>query len=297
MSNLKITSLFLAFAGILAAQTAPMVHTDKVGTLRVTTLQDGEMALPASLLKGIEAAEAVRLIGGETEKTPDNAFLVRYGTSVVLVDTCATTAMNPSMGNLQARLKTAGVAPEEVQAVLITHFHGDHLGGLLTPDGKRAFPKAVLRVAKAENDYWLDPATEAKLPEARRPMIAQIKAAIAPYQAEGAYKPFAPGEAPFPGVEAIPAYGHTPGHTVYAFGPKGQAFWAVGDIAHFGLIQFQHPEAVVGFDWDNTKAAAARLDLWKRAAKEHAVIGAAHIFPGVGHIKAKGAAFEWVPLI
>ena len=216
---------------------------------------------------------------------------------------------SPSWANTQAwgiyvvtgttleRLKSAGVSPEAIEAVLITHLHGDHTGGLLTADGKRAFPKAVLRVAQAESDYWLDPKTLASLPEARKGMVAQFKAGIAPYQAAGAYQPFAPSEAPFPGVTAISAHGHTPGHTVYGFGDPKQPFWVVGDIVHVGAVQFSHPEATLIFDWDSGMAAGTRLELWKRAAREGAVLGATHLpFPGLGHVQTEGSAFAWVPL-
>jgi glyoxylase-like metal-dependent hydrolase (beta-lactamase superfamily II) len=98
-------------------------------------------------------------------------------------------------------------------------------------------------------------------------------------------------------VKALEAVGHTPGHTVYQFGEGAHAFWAVGDIVHFGTVQFQHPDITVGFDWDTTKAAAARLALWQSAAKEGAVLGAAHLaFPGLGHVTVQGKAFAWIPL-
>lgn len=301
MSKPRNAFLFLlpwVLAGSLCAQDAVRFHRAKVGSLEVTALLDGELQLPTALLKDITPAEVERLVGGAGPvATPVNAFLVRMGPHLVLVDTGGSPAMDPALGNIQASLKAAGVKPEAIEAILITHCHGDHMGGLLTPDGKRAFPKAVVRLAKAEHDHWLAPAAEAALPEARRPMIAQLKATLAPYQAAGAYKPFVLGEAPFPGVMAYPAGGHTPGHTVYAFRGGAQSFWAVGDVAHFGKVQFDRPEATVSFDTDSPKAAVTRLHLWKRAAKEGVVLGAAHLaFPGLGHVETKAQAFAWVPL-
>ena len=284
-------------AGSLAAQAPAGVRTFRAGALEITALLDAEIQLPATLLKDIDPAVATRLMGGAPAATdPVNAFLVHAGNHYVLVDTGGSARMHPALGHLGERLKLAGVKPEAIDAVLITHFHGDHLGGLLAADGTRAFPRAVLRVAQAENDYWMDPRTAAALPEPRKAMIAQIKTLLAPYQAAGAYKPFAPGEAPFEGVKALPTPGHTPGHTVYAFAGT-TPFWAVGDIVHFGAVQFQHPEATVAFDSDSAKAAQARLEIWREAAREGALLGAAHLaFPGLGHVKQLDQAFAWVPL-
>jgi glyoxylase-like metal-dependent hydrolase (beta-lactamase superfamily II) len=194
-------------------------------------------------------------------------------------------------------LQKAGVNLESIEAVLITHLHFDHVGGLVTPDGRRAFPKAQIRLAQAEYDYWMDPALDAQAPEHRKAMLKIVKAALAPYQAAGALHPFASSEKPFPGVTALPLPGHTPGHTAYIFGKGKNAVWMIGDTVHFAQIQFQHPEASVSFDTDSTQAIASRLEVFRRAAKEGAVLADAHIaFPGMGHVVAHGKEFEWVPV-
>ena len=285
-------------AGSLSAQEGAGIHRTRVGALEVTALLDAEMQLPPTLLKGLTSADATAMLGGSgAVSTPVNAFLVRIGSHLVLVDTGARSSMSPGMGQIQDRLQQAGVALESIEAVLITHFHNDHLGGLLRKDGQRAFPKAVLRVSQAESDYWLSPATLAALPENYQGAIKELKATLAPYQAAGAYQPFAPGQAPFPGVKALATPGHTPGHTVYVFGEGAQSFWAVGDIVHFGKVQFQRPEVTVSFDTDNSQAAGARIALWELAAKEGAVLGGAHLaFPGLGHVQALAKGFAWLPL-
>ena len=302
MLELRSAILFTlpwVLAGAMLAGSPEGTHMSRIGALEVTTLLDTEMQLPTSLLQGIDPKVVAEIYQGKpTVTTPANAFLVHMGRHLVLVDTGGSKAMNPDMGHIVERLRALGVKPEQIEAVLITHFHGDHMGGLLTADGHRAFPNAVLCAAAAEGAYWLDPKTESKLPEARRPMIGQIKAALAPYIAAGKYKPFALGREPFPGVKAFPAQGHTPGSTVYMFTSGHLSFWAVGDIVHYGAVQFQHPEATVLFDSNADQAALTRLTIWQRAAQAHAVVGAAHLaFPGVGHVEALTAkSFKWVPL-
>jgi len=285
----------LVAASLAGAQQMAGVRQVKIGSLEVIALQDGEMKLPSSLLQGTKPGE-IESAYGSTAPVPTsvNAFLVRDGKHLVLVDTGVGQAMGGDMGHLSERLKKAGVDPAAIEAVLITHLHADHIGGLVAADGKRAFPHAQVRLAKAEYDYWTN---ETQLPADRKPMASGIKAALAPYLAEGACRPFAPQEAPFPGVTAFPTPGHTPGHTVYVFGTGKNSFWAIGDIVHFGAVQFKHPEATVVFDSDAPKAAAARLEVWNKAAKEGAVIGGAHLaFPGMGHIVALEQGFEWKPL-
>jgi len=128
-------------------------------------------------------------------------------------------------------------------------------------------------------------------------MFQALRAALAVYQSEGAYRSFAPGEVPFPGVTAIPTPGHTPGHTSYAFGAGKSAFWVIGDVIHFSKVQFAKPEVTVTFDSDGPAAAKTRQALWQRAAKERIVLAGAHLpFPGLGRIEARPQGFAWVAL-
>jgi glyoxylase-like metal-dependent hydrolase (beta-lactamase superfamily II) len=301
MSNLYFIPFFmLATVLSLSAQEIAGIHKVRVGATEVTAVLDGEVKLAPELLQGIKAADVQAMLGSrEKVRTPVNAFLVHTGKHLVLVDAggAATAAYGNTLGHVAERLQKAGVNLDSIEAVLITHLHFDHVGGLVTPDGQRAFPKAQIRLAQAEYDYWMDPALEAKASEQRKAMLKTVKAALAPYQAAGALRPFAPGEEPFPGVTALPIPGHTPGHTAYIFGKGKSAVWMIGDTVHFAQIQFQRPEVSVSFDTDSAQAISSRLALFRRAAKEGAVLADAHIaFPGMGHAVAKGSGFEWVPV-
>lgn len=279
---LAAAALTLLLAPLWSRGAEPTVT---VGRVRITRLQDAEFPLPAKLLSGIEPAEAKRMLGGsEATPTPANAFLVRTEDHLVLVDT----GTGPKDGKLVERLKAAGVAPSDVDLVLITHFHLDHVGGLLDAEGGRAFPKAVVRASKAESDFWLgDPS---KVPERARGSIPGIQAALAPYQAVGAFRPFGPDEVLGKGIRASPAAGHTPGHTVYVFGPAGKELWCIGDLIHFGAVQFERPGVAVGFDVDPARAVPAREELFQRAASTHAVLAGVHLFELV-QLERKGEGF------
>jgi len=292
--KIRILSIFPMAMTLLAQD--PGVYRTRIGRLEITALLDGQVPLGPELIKGLDRAEAEKLLGGTGPVlTSVNAFLVDTGKARILVDAGGTSAWG--LGHLAERLQKAGIPAASIDAVLITHLHGDHFGGLLSPEGKRAFPKAQLRISQAEEEHWLSPATEAAQPEARKPILKAIKATLACYRAEGAYRPFAPGEAPFPGVKAIPTPGHTPGHTAYAFESGGTPFWAVGDTVHFGPVQFPKPSVTVAFDSDEPRAAASRLELWERAVREQAVIGASHLaFPGLGRVAKAPQGYTWVPL-
>lgn len=289
---LRFSFAALALVLRLAAQDPTAgVHRFTLGKLEVISLQDGLFQLPATLLTGIKPEAAKALLGGkEIVPTPVNAFLVRMPHQLVLVDTGVGSGAGDAGGRLPERLRAAGVDPARIDLVLITHFHMDHVGGLLKADGTRAFPNATLRVAQAEHDFWTgDPA---KVPERSRKNLPVIKTILAVYQAAGAYKPFAPGEALGDGIRVLPAYGHTPGHVCYAFGSEGKELWCLGDLIHFGAVQFPHPSVAVAFDWDSSLAIAARKDLFLKAAQAHAVLAGAHLaFPGLFTIEPKGEGY------
>jgi len=278
-----------------AQDPAAGVHRYQLGKVEVISLQDGLFQLPVTMLSGITPEAAKAMLGGkEVAPTPVNAFLVRMPHQLVLVDTGAGTGAGDAAGHLQERLKAAGVDPAAIDLVLITHFHMDHTGGLLKPDGTRAFPNAVLRAAQAESDFWTgDPAS---IPERNRKALPALKNIVATYQAAGKFKPFAPGESLGEGIQALPTAGHTPGHSCYAFRSEGKELWCIGDLIHFGAVQFAQPAVTIGFDWDSTMAKAARKNLFQAAATNHAVLAGAHLaFPGLFTLEAKGEGFTATP--
>ena len=164
-----MVSFWSSFVVLLAIGAAPAPsdvgwQRCSVGEIQVMALLDGEIELPPALLQGIPSADAATFLGGKgAVVTSVNAFLVPSGAHLVLVDTGSGTS-EPGQGHLIEPIRLAGCDPAAVEAWFLTHLHDDHFGGLLTADGQRAFPNAVVYVSRAEAAYWLGPAAESKLP-------------------------------------------------------------------------------------------------------------------------------------
>ena len=295
------TLLLLATLLLPVAAMTPSAPTNtsrleplRLGQLQVWKLQDGRISLAALLLKGLEPAEARRMLGGkDAADTPVNAFLVRMPGRTVLVDTGIGKDPDEDSGHLTEQLAASGVAPSDIDLILITHDHFDHIGGLLKADGTRAFPKAVLRVSRREHAFWTE--DPSRLPERLRDRAPKLKALFGVYEKAGAFRPFEDGEELAPGLRAIPAHGHTGGHTIYAFTSEGQELWCIGDLIHFGAVQFQRPEVGVAFDLDGDRAVKIRQELFREAARRKAVLAGAHL-PTLVRLVPKGAGYDPVPV-
>ena len=181
--------------------------------------------------------------------------------------------------------------------MLLTHLHADHVAGLLGADGKPQFPNAEVRVDQAESDFWLSEANAAKAPKDFQSFFKIARDSAAPYQAAGKWKPFSGAAELAPGIKAVPAIGHTPGHTAYQIESKGERLLILGDAVHSHAVQFARPEVAIEFDSDKKQAVATRKKLFAWAAKEKLLVSGMHLpFPGLGHIRSEGKAFAWVPV-
>lgn len=273
---------------------APHLAPLRLGQMKVWMIRDGELSLEGSLLKGIDPADTRRMLGGkDAAQTPVNAFLVQLNGKTVLVDTGLGKNPEADSGHLLEQLEAAGVAPADIDLILITHYHFDHIGGLVKADGTRTFPKAQLLVPRSEHAYWTqDPA---KLPERLRERVPKLKALFSTYEQPAAFRRFEDGETLAPGIRAVAAQGHTGGHTVYAFSSEGQELWCLGDLIHFGAVQFERPEVGVSFDSNGGDAVAIRQALFRTAAQKKVVLAGAHL-PQLVRIEAKGTGYLAVPV-
>lgn len=300
-----VLSLATAHAGGPQQKTqVPGWYRTLVGDFEVTALYDGFIDLkPKDLMKHTRPGEVERglrrhYVAGDAVQTSVNAYLVNTGQQLVLVDTGTADAMGPTLGHLVPNLKAAGYDPSQVDLVLLTHLHGDHAAGLLTPEGQPVFPKARVMAAAPEGAFWLDDAVKSRAPKDVQPFFDMAMKAARPYQASGQWTTFQPGAQIAPGITAVATPGHTPGHSSFLFESQGQKLLVLGDLVHVGMVQFPHPEAAVNFDIDDRAAVASRKRLFAQAARDGTLLAGAHLdFPGLGRLRTEGKGYRWVPVI
>jgi glyoxylase-like metal-dependent hydrolase (beta-lactamase superfamily II) len=306
-----LAAAFLAVAALPGATAAPPapVKTQvpgfyrlNVGDFEITALFDGHTQIAQTLLHGLPERDVQDLLrqafvpGQGAIQTAVNAYLVHTGLHLVLVDAGAAACFGPGLGKVRDGLRAAGVRPEDVDAVLVTHLHGDHACGLVEK-GEAAFPNATVWVAKDEADYWLDEKIAAQTPEGQRGAFRLAQDSVAPYAASGKLKTYAAGDTLLPGVAAAPSPGHTPGHSGYLFASQGQKLLVWGDIVHSHAVQFRRPEVSLDFDSDQKQAIATREKVFAEAAETGVLVAGMHLpFPGIGHVAKGEEGYRWVPV-
>lgn len=305
--RLAVAGLFLLGSSLAMAE-APQQKTQvpgyyrlMLGQFEVTALYDGAIDLDEKLLKNIDKRDIQRLLAREFLKGPKvqtavNAYLVNTGKQLILVDAGAAKLFGPGLGNIVDNLKAAGYTPEQVDTVLVTHLHGDHINGLVTPEGQRVFTNAEVWSTKADNDFWLSEAIAAQAPKDFQPFFKMSRDAAAPYLAAGKWKTFDSDRELLAGVSSVDTHGHTPGHASYLFQSGDQRLMILGDLVHNHAVQFARPEVAFEFDNDPKQAVIARKRIWALAAKEKLMIAGMHLpFPGVGHVRKEAKGYAWVP--
>ena len=279
-------ALIIGLASAMAsAQENPNVFTHKMGAVEISLLSEGQGTGNSSIFVGATPEMIQKSIpdGGYPRST--NAFLVRMAGKIILIDT-------GTGRNLFDNLKTLGVAPEQVDVVLITHVHGDHIGGMLK-DGQAAFPKAELYMSKPEHDFALNGET----------INANARRMIEVYQSK--LHLFQPNEIDanphvlFSGIQAIATYGHTPGHTVYMVVSGNEKILVWGDLTHAMAIQMPFPQVAMTYDVNPEMAVASRKKILEYVAQNNILVAGMHTaFPGMGKItKAPEGGYTHAPIL
>jgi glyoxylase-like metal-dependent hydrolase (beta-lactamase superfamily II) len=273
----------------------PGYYRRQFGDAMVTAISDGHLGNGAEILQGVTEERKAEILR-ETFRDPLdrlalNCFVIQQGGRTALVDAGAS-GFQPSTGRLLANLAAAGIAPEQVDTILLTHLHPDHVLGVMA-DGKPVFPNASLHVHENDHAFWHKDEARAATPEGFRVFFDIARGACAVYGER--FSTFKDGEV-FPGVQAVPLPGHTPGHTGYQVGEGEQALLIWGDIFHIPEIQVRHPEANLVFDVDPQLGVQTRQRTLDRVATDRLMVAGMHLaFPAFSHVGRSAGGYVLVP--
>jgi glyoxylase-like metal-dependent hydrolase (beta-lactamase superfamily II) len=275
----------------------------RVGSLCCTVLSDGYVSYPSPWLfpnadpQELAAALKARRLPRERVLSPYACLLIETGRHVILVDTGGGEGLTTT-GAIGARLEMAGIRRRDVTTVVLTHGHPDHIGGAVDGRGRPAFPNARYIIAEAEVDFWNAPRRErgdsklptevaAELGRTARDCLMILRHQLEPIDRECEIAP---------GLIALPAYGHTPGHLALLLASGTDRMVNLGDAAVHPL-HLEHPHWHNGFDHAAGQAVATRRDLIDRAVRERMHVMAFHFpFPSVGRVEPLASGgWEWIP--
>lgn len=282
----------------LAGIQVPFIYRIKVGEIEVTALSDGYFHAPLANFPGADEQTATALAAKAHVKLgrvpiPINAFVINTRDRLYLIDTGIGGAFGAGLGHLPRSLRAAGFEPDQVDAVLMTHLHIDHAGGLVG-NNAAMFPNAELHVPAEEAAYWLDPSFPAAAPERQRAMVPIAVKALDVYRPRTTR--FAKGARIAKEIESVPLPGHTPGHTGFLIADGSEQLLIWGDIVHASFLQLAMPQLPYSADVDPAMAAATRVAMLKRAVADQLLVAGMHLpFPGFGQIVADGNAYGFAP--
>ena len=280
----------------------PGFYRFKIGAIEALALNDGGFEVPvdqspfaAGVADGpAQIAESLRaaFLSSVRVQVPFNVLLVRLGSGWVLIDSGAGGAFGPAGGKLVAQLAAAGVRPEQISAVFISHAHGDHIGGLLDPVSQQpVFKNATHYIGRREFEFWMGLSPDlGQLPlgaEAAKGLIAGAQTTLGALK--GRWQLIAPGEKLIDGLEILDTPGHTAGHLAFLVSSGDDQLLHFVDAAHHHALTFAHPEWAFAYDSQPSVAVASRRALFDRAAADRLRLFGAHMpFPALGHVRSIG---------
>jgi glyoxylase-like metal-dependent hydrolase (beta-lactamase superfamily II) len=271
-----------------------------LGSAEVTVVSDGPLPLgpPKGTFVGVPDDE-VRKMLSDNFLSPDNVVLeqnspiVNFGDRLVLFDTGMGTSkmFGPTTGRQQKSMAEAGIKPEDIDAVVLSHAHIDHIGGIVDASDKVLFPNAQYYMAQSDFDFWTD---EAMLGGAMKDFVIHARKNLMPVRDRLVF--FKDGQEFLPGIQAMSAPGHTVGHTIFMVTAGGKSFAFLGDLTHHAILLLEKPRMEFSYDTDPKMAANTRVKMLEMLAADKTPIMSYHFaWPGYGHVAKAGEGFHYYP--
>lgn len=303
----------LTFSSVWSQQAAPNfgppslpangVKRMKLGSMEVIALNDGALRRPLGeeFVRNVPLEQVKSLLASQNLPTdyvdiPFTPFLVVSPAGRFLLDTGFADNGPPTTGKLAAQLAAAGFKPEDIDHVVISHYHGDHINGLRKKDGSLTFPKAKVHVPAPEHAFWFDDAKMNAAPPAARGGFDNARKVIGSLPADILMK-YEPGQELAPGIKSEAAFGHTPGMSMVSVQSEGQRFMYVADLTNVPSLFARSPDWAVQFDMDAEMARQTRRRVFDSLVKDKVMAGGYHFpFPAFGTIENAGNGYQFKPV-
>jgi glyoxylase-like metal-dependent hydrolase (beta-lactamase superfamily II) len=276
----------------------------KVGSIEVTAVYDGIWRKPhdPAFIKGVSVDETKAALAKAGLSTafmpiPLTVIVLKMGDHAVMIDAGSGVGQwQANATHLPANMAAAGIDRRDIKTILVSHFHPDHVWGLMEKGSNAAvFPEAELVVNRAEYEFWTDPARTASLPEGRRAAAKRIADVFPTWKT---WRLVESGAEVAPGIHILDAYGHTPGHSVFLVSSGNDQLMASNDIMYVPALLAPHPEWQGSYDQDGAMAVDTRRRIIDRVIADRMMICGAHFpFPGLGNFVKDGASYGFTPVV
>ncbi len=292
-----------------AGKQAASFYRYKVGDIEVTVLSDGIARVPVTEafvlnVKPDEVNAALREAYMEPGVFigPYNPIVLNTGTKLVLVDMgtgeANYIASKGVAGQLLANMAAAGIDPKAIDTIIISHYHGDHINGLLKADNSLAFPNAEVLVPAPEHKYWTDAGEESRAPTPRIADIFKgVRRVIGNAEVMKRLRTYEWDKEVIPGVLAVGTPGHTPGHTSHIVTSGASKVYVQADVTHAPFLFARHPGWHAFYDHDPVAAEATRRKVYDMLSAEKMLVQGFHYpFPSVAHVEKSAAGYREIPM-
>lgn len=284
----------------LANNQVPYYYRFPLGQAEVTVVSDGPLPLgdPGSSFLGLPKEQVYGLLetnflAKDNVVLEQNIPIVNFGDRLVMFDTGMgfSTAFGPTTGRLLKSMQEAGIDPASIDAIVCSHAHIDHTGGICSAEGKPHFPNAQIYISQVDHDYWLD---DARLGTPFKAFGEHARANLRPVRDRIVF--FKDGQEFLPGITAISAPGHSPGHTIFNVSSGGKSFTFLGDLTHHPVLLTENPRVEFAYDWDPKLSVQSRVKLLTMLAEQKTPVMSYHFaWPGFGNLAKAGDGFRYYP--
>lgn len=284
-----------------SAPSSPDLHRYKVGDITVTAFHEGSLTIPLDPAfipnakpEAVKSALEAAFLPTERLTLTFTTLMVETGRNRVLIDVGFGDGGPPGTGGLYRGLAAAGIDPKTIDTVIVSHFHRDHIQGLRLKDGSAAYPNAQVLVNEPERAFWLDEARQNNPPAALKDNFGVVRKTFQNPETLGRYEW---GKEIVPGITAIDASGHSPGHAAFLISSGRDSLIVMSDVTNLPALFVRNPDWSARFDMDADKARATRHRMLDMAASERAHVAFFHAsFPAHGFIARSGQGYELVPM-